>query len=181
MVPLNEAWESGAQSWNSATRIAFANDLSFTESLIAVSAASNRSKGDRDPNNWMPKSSVFRCNYIVNWISVKYRWSLTVDASEKSFLSDSLKNCAVNSSVKIPKRFKIVFKQQVAEPSPSTTPTSSQTPTAAPSPPESSSGNDPRYSTCTAAKAAGYGPYRNGLDPEYSWYVDRDNDGVVCE
>ncbi|MEU8002784.1 excalibur calcium-binding domain-containing protein [Catellatospora sp. NPDC049111] len=47
--------------------------------------------------------------------------------------------------------------------------------------PKPASGNDPRYSTCKAAKAAGFGPYRRGIDPEYSWYRDGDGDGVVCE
>lgn len=47
--------------------------------------------------------------------------------------------------------------------------------------PKPPSGNDPRFSTCKAAKSAGYGPYRRGVDPEYSWYRDSDNDGVVCE
>ena len=28
---------------------------------------------------------------------------------------------------------------------------------------------------------AGYGPYYRGVDPEYEWYTDADNDGVVCE
>jgi hypothetical protein len=41
--------------------------------------------------------------------------------------------------------------------------------------------NDPRFPTCAAANAAGYGPYYRGTDPEYSWYIDRDGDGVVCE
>lgn len=40
---------------------------------------------------------------------------------------------------------------------------------------------DPRFDTCTEAKANGYGHYREGVDPEYDWYEDRDNDGVVCE
>ncbi|MEU6207521.1 excalibur calcium-binding domain-containing protein [Micromonospora musae] len=40
---------------------------------------------------------------------------------------------------------------------------------------------DPRFSTCAKAKAAGYGPYRRGVDPEYHWYQDRDGDGTVCE
>lgn len=39
---------------------------------------------------------------------------------------------------------------------------------------------DPRFSTCTAATKAGYGPYRRGTT-EYAWYQDRDKDGVVCE
>lgn len=40
---------------------------------------------------------------------------------------------------------------------------------------------DPRFRYCTHAIAAGYGPYVNGKDPEYSWYNDRDGDGIVCE
>ncbi|XVV16380.1 excalibur calcium-binding domain-containing protein [Actinoplanes sp. CA-131856] len=46
---------------------------------------------------------------------------------------------------------------------------------------DSGGGTDPRYSSCTKAKADGYGPYYKGQDPEYDWYQDRDNDGVVCE
>lgn len=40
---------------------------------------------------------------------------------------------------------------------------------------------DPRFSTCREAKANGYGNYRRGVDPEYDWYRDADNDGKVCE
>ncbi len=40
---------------------------------------------------------------------------------------------------------------------------------------------DPRYRTCKEAKSNGLGPYREGRDPEYNWYRDADNDGVVCE
>ncbi len=43
-----------------------------------------------------------------------------------------------------------------------------------------SGGTDPRFGTCGDAKAAGYGPYSRG-DPEYSWYRDADDDGIVCE
>lgn len=40
---------------------------------------------------------------------------------------------------------------------------------------------DPRFDTCKDAKANGYGPYSRGVDPEYNWYRDADNDGIVCE
>lgn len=53
-------------------------------------------------------------------------------------------------------------------------PTETPTPTA-------TTGLDPRFPTCTEAKAAGYGPYRRGVDPEYYWYEDRDQDGIDCE
>ena len=39
---------------------------------------------------------------------------------------------------------------------------------------------DPIYSTCSEAKANGYGPYSSG-DPEYKHYRDNDSDGMVCE
>ena len=40
---------------------------------------------------------------------------------------------------------------------------------------------DPRFGTCTEAKANGYGPYYSGTDTEYGWYRDADSDGIVCE
>ena len=42
-------------------------------------------------------------------------------------------------------------------------------------------GRDPMFRTCRDAKANGYGPYQEGVDPEYKWYDDRDHDGWVCE
>lgn len=41
--------------------------------------------------------------------------------------------------------------------------------------------NDPRFQTCREALRNGYGPYYDGIDPEYNWYIDGDSDGVVCE
>ncbi|MGO4255688.1 excalibur calcium-binding domain-containing protein [Marmoricola sp. RAF53] len=42
-------------------------------------------------------------------------------------------------------------------------------------------GTDPHFGTCGEANDNGYGPYTEGVDPEYDWYQDRDGDGVVCE
>lgn len=60
---------------------------------------------------------------------------------------------------------------------PATNPPATNPPATAPP----SGGIDPRYPTCKAAKAAGYGPYVRGVDPEHAWYEDRDHDGIVCE
>jgi hypothetical protein len=49
VVPLGEAWVSGARKWTTAKRTTYANDLGYAWSLDAVTAHSNRSKGDRDP------------------------------------------------------------------------------------------------------------------------------------
>jgi hypothetical protein len=51
----------------------------------------------------------------------------------------------------------------------------------APSGVTSQAGADPRFGTCGAAIKAGFGPYIEGTDSQYSWYIDRDRDGVVCE
>jgi hypothetical protein len=65
-------------------------------------------------------------------------------------------------------------------------PTTKKVPTTSRAPvttraPRATSPLDPRYGTCKEAIAHGYGPYHQGQDPEYNWYIDRDNDGVVCE
>lgn len=93
MVPLNEAWQSGAWAWSAAKRRAFANDLGYKSSLIAVSASSNRSKGDREPQNWMPSMPGYQCGYAKRWVAVKWRWQLRVDAAERSWLAAELKAC----------------------------------------------------------------------------------------
>ncbi|HEX9230882.1 MAG TPA: DUF1524 domain-containing protein, partial [Jatrophihabitantaceae bacterium] len=56
VVPLAEAWRSGASSWTTSKRQAFANDLSDPQ-LIAVTDNVNQSKGDQDPSTWKPPLS----------------------------------------------------------------------------------------------------------------------------
>jgi hypothetical protein len=89
VVPLAEAWRSGAARWSGARRRAFANDL--TE-LLAVDGPTNASKGDGDPAAWRPRKS-YQCTYAIRWIGVKARWRLSVDASERSALGEMLDFC----------------------------------------------------------------------------------------
>ena len=77
LVPLAEAWDSGAKRWTAGTRRAFANDLGDARSLVAVTASSNRSKSDQDPAEWLPE--LDRCRYVREWTAVKLRWSLSVN------------------------------------------------------------------------------------------------------
>jgi hypothetical protein len=96
-VPLKEAWDSGANRWDASTREAYANDLGYDGSLIAVSASSNRSKSDRDPAAWMPDVSAYDCQYIYTWIEVKLRWGLTVDGAEQAALTQGSIGCDLGS------------------------------------------------------------------------------------
>jgi hypothetical protein len=93
MVPLAEAWDSGARRWTAATRQAFANDLGASWVLIAVSAGSNRAKSDQDPADWLPPEADALCSYLGDWLAVKARWSLSVDPRERTALEGLIRNC----------------------------------------------------------------------------------------
>ncbi|MGW9046812.1 HNH endonuclease family protein [Streptomyces lydicus] len=93
MVPLAEAWDSGASQWTAARRQAYANDLGAERSLVAVTARTNRQKADQDPAEWMPPATDARCTYLSDWVSTKLRWSLTVDRRERDALRQLAASC----------------------------------------------------------------------------------------
>jgi hypothetical protein len=158
LVPLKEAWDSGAKRWNADTRKRYANDLKDSRTLVAVTDNVNQSKGDRDPAGWMPRYG--RCTYVRQWVAVKLRWSLKVDKAEKAKLVKLASGCS-NARLRVT-RARIVKGAGGTGGS-------------------GGGGLDPHFDYCYQAKAAGYGPYYKGKDPEYSWYTDSDSDGVVCE
>ncbi|RYP83643.1 HNH endonuclease [Nocardioides guangzhouensis] len=90
-VALAEAWDSGAKRWTADTRERYANDLADRRSLVAVSASSNRSKGDRDPAEWLPERAT--CRYLRYWAVVKTRWQLRVNQAEKDVLVRRAARC----------------------------------------------------------------------------------------
>lgn len=89
MVALAEAWASGADTWSTARRESFANDLD-TPQLWAVSVSSNSSKGADDPAEWMPERTAVHCDYAKSWIQVKHEWGLSADSAEAAALKDLL-------------------------------------------------------------------------------------------
>lgn len=93
LIPLKEAWDSGAHSWSASQRRAFANDLANSQALIAVTASSNRSKSDRDPADWLPPNQSYHCQYIIDWMTVKIFWNLSVDEREFQALRRVASNC----------------------------------------------------------------------------------------
>jgi hypothetical protein len=90
LVPLKEAWTSGAAAWSAKKRTAYANDLGYGLSLIAVSKAARKSKGEQEIAAYLPPNASYRCSYVRNWIAVKYRWGLTIDPTEKNTLNSDL-------------------------------------------------------------------------------------------
>lgn len=164
LVPLAEAWRSGANRWNTATRTAYANDMGYKESLIAVSAKSNRTKSDKDPAKWLPRAS-YQCTYAKNWIAVKYRWGMTVDNQERTKLNSIIKSRCKNKIITLPKKASV-----------KTTATN----TSASKPSTTKPPSTVYYKNCSEAKAAGVTPLYRG-QPGYGKHLDRDGDGVACE
>lgn len=197
MVPLKEAWVSGAYGWSSRTLRNFANDLGYAHSLIAVTASSNRQKSDQDPATWLPSNSSFVCQYVGRWIAVKYRWSLAIDTAEKSVLSSAVSSCGAGAEVSEPALAEIVAGSVAgaqpiggvdAQPGAST---------------EGASTNSPTFANCSALNAVFAGGVasspqsvnlakgvaratKNPLTVDANVYavnarLDRDKDGVACE
>ncbi|MFF4440147.1 DUF1524 domain-containing protein [Streptomyces sp. NPDC001621] len=76
MVPLAEAWRSGADTWTPEQRKAFGNDLKDSQLLIA-SESSNTSKSDSGPADWKPTNHAFWCVYAKDYTHIKSVWKLT--------------------------------------------------------------------------------------------------------
>ena len=87
VVPLAEAWDSGANAWSADRRMRFANDLDVRYALLAVSATTNRSKGDKDPADWLPPRTSFTCTYLADWLGIKAGWDLALDPTEKASIA----------------------------------------------------------------------------------------------
>lgn len=172
LVPLHEVWKSGGWRWSSGTRERFANDLGYRPSLIAVTAHANRSKGDRQPQEWLPPRASFRCSYVSRWVAVKYRWHLDVDRAEKTYITGELRSCGWPSIAR-PGRAKI-SRRSASE-------GAQGGHGGGRARGGGSGGTDRRFHYCYQVIAAGHGPYYRGRDAKYSWYTDADNDGVVCE
>lgn len=93
MVPLAEAWDSGASGWLAEQRQDYANDLGDAWALVAVSARENRSKAIQDSAQWLPSDPGARCRYIEEWVVVKSRWGLSADPDEVTTLTDLADGC----------------------------------------------------------------------------------------
>ncbi|MEU6559723.1 HNH endonuclease family protein [Nocardia nova] len=89
IVPLAEAWRSGAQSRDTDTRRNIANDA---VNLVASDPSANRSKGDQDAANYIPPG-VFHCEYVQRYISIKVKYALNIDEAEQKALRTAVDDC----------------------------------------------------------------------------------------
>jgi hypothetical protein len=90
VVALADAWQKGAQAWDEATRVVFAND---PLNLLAVDGALNRQKGSGDAATWLPPNRGFRCAYVARQVAVKLAYGLWVTPAERDAMVRVLSAC----------------------------------------------------------------------------------------
>jgi hypothetical protein len=90
VVPLADAWRTGAQRLTKTQRTALAND---PVNLFAVDGPTNTRKSDGDAATWLPPVKSFRCTYVAHQIAVKRAYSLWVTKAEKAAMQRVLARC----------------------------------------------------------------------------------------
>lgn len=183
VVALAEAWRSGAHDWTAKQRDDFADDRA---NLLAVTEASNVRKGDGDAGEWFPSRAEANCLWARTTVTVKAKWDLSVDASERSALENLLVSCgAVPPTTTTTTTAPPPPPRQIQPVVPQTT--------QPPPPPPQSNDCTPGYSPCLppaedydCAGGSGNGPAYTGrvnVDHAYGdpYKLDSDGDGVGCE
>lgn len=98
MVPLKNAYVSGAWQWDYKTRCLYANYLGYKNHLIAADASQNMSKGDRAPDKYLPANLSYRCQYVRDWLAVKLIWKLNMTMDEVQAIHDVVSNYGCKAS-----------------------------------------------------------------------------------
>lgn len=91
IVPLAWAWAHGADTWSSDRRKAFAND---PVNLLPVDASANRAKGALGPDDWLPPSRKFRCEYVLRFTRIALGYGLLDAATRADLASVRSRVCA---------------------------------------------------------------------------------------
>ena len=102
LVALKEAWHAGAHAWTNQQRSDYANDLGIDATLTVVTGSVNGAKSHFDPTSWVPSQPSARCKYVSDWITVKYRWNLSVDAAELTALQSLVAEYCTGTTIVVP-------------------------------------------------------------------------------
>ena len=155
VVALSDAWQKGAQRWDTGRRVEFAND---PLNLLATEGRLNQQKGDSDAATWLPPVTSYRCGYVARQVAVKARYGLWVTPAERDAMAAVLDRCP-------------------DEPLPAGT---DAAPDPDPDPDVDDGGAPVWYPNCSAVRAAGVAPIRAG-EPGWRPEFDANGDGVGCE
>lgn len=89
IMPLAEAWRSGAKDIGVDARRNIANDAI---NLVASDPSANRSKGDQDLAHYIPPGN-FHCEYVQRYIRMKAKYNLTIDPGEQKAIRAAVDDC----------------------------------------------------------------------------------------
>ena len=90
LVPLKNAWQSGARNLSQERRVQLAND---PLNLLAVDGPTNQAKSDKDAREWLPANAAFQCQYVERQVMVKAKYGLWVTNSERGAMAGVLDRC----------------------------------------------------------------------------------------
>jgi hypothetical protein len=90
VVPLGDAWVTGAAQFSATLRIDLAED---PLELIAADGPANEAKGDGDASEWLPANTAYRCSYVARQIAVKVKYKLWVTSAERTAMHQVLASC----------------------------------------------------------------------------------------
>ena len=90
IVPLADAWRTGAAAWSATVRLHYANDPYV---LVAADGPANEQKSDSDASGWLPPFVSDRCQYVAHQLAVKTKYRLWLTAPEKSAIATVLRTC----------------------------------------------------------------------------------------
>lgn len=95
IVPLKEAWISGAYDWSETEREIFAND---SLNLAITYKKYNRQKGAQTPLSWAPIDRLYYCKYLADWIKIKKKYDLKINPKIYQFQKEA--KCLEDSASK---------------------------------------------------------------------------------
>jgi hypothetical protein len=90
VVALSNAWQTGAQQMDPATRELFAND---PLNLQSTDRPTNQEKRAGDAATWLPPNRGFWCSYVARQVAVKAKYGLWVTPAERDAIARVLGGC----------------------------------------------------------------------------------------
>ncbi|MFB6726763.1 HNH endonuclease family protein [Kribbella sp. NPDC056345] len=91
IYPLARAWDLGAAGWKPQRRTDFANDQAAN--LLAVDGATNASKGDKGPGEWMPVNRAYRCTWTLRYLKVANAYGLAITRDDQAAAQAITRTC----------------------------------------------------------------------------------------
>jgi Protein of unknown function (DUF1524) len=96
VVPLCDAWRTGAYAWTDDQRRALAND---PQELLAVDGPTNIKKSDDDASEWLPPAAGYHCAYVARQVGIKARYHLWVTQAEADAMRTVLSSCQTQAEL----------------------------------------------------------------------------------